>query len=88
MPSDAYRISLAARARNHLARIDQVARRRIAAAISALATEPRPHGCKPLKGMPGTLRIRVGDYRIVYTVADTDREVEVIDVDHRKDIYR
>jgi mRNA interferase RelE/StbE len=88
MPSDAYRISLETRARSHLARIDQVTRRRIAAAIGALASDPRPHGCKPLKGMPGVLRIRVGDYRIVYTVADADRVVEVIDVDHRKDIYR
>lgn len=88
MPSDAYTILLEARARNHLARIDPVVRRRIAKAIDGLAANPRPPGCKPLKALPDMLRIRVGDYRIVYTIVAGTRVVDVIDVDHRKDIYR
>lgn len=88
MASDAYRIQLDSRARKNLARIDAVVRRRITAAISALATEPEPHACKPLQTRPGVLRIRVGDYRIVYAVAHDQLLVDVIDIDHRKDIYR
>jgi mRNA interferase RelE/StbE len=88
MPSDAYTILLEARARNRLARIDPVVRRRTAKAIDALAASPRPHGCKPLKSLPDLLRIRVGDYRIVYTIVSDTRIIDVIDVDHRKDIYR
>jgi mRNA interferase RelE/StbE len=88
MASDVYTILLEARARNHLARIDPVVRRRIAKAIDALAANPRPHGCKALKNLPDMLRIRVGDYRIVYTVVPVSHVVDVIDIDHRKDIYR
>lgn len=88
MSSDSYTILFEARARRHLARIDPVVRRRIAKAIDALTANPRPHGCKPLQGMPDMLRIRVGDYRVVYTIATDTRVIDVIDVDHRKDIYR
>jgi mRNA interferase RelE/StbE len=88
MSSDVYTILFEARARNHLARIDPVVRRRLAKAIDALAANPRPRGCKPLQGLPDMLRIRVGDYRIVYTIVSGTHVVDVIDVDHRKDIYR
>lgn len=83
-----YRIVLASRARKNLARIDPVIRRRIVRAIDALSADPQPVGCVPLKGVPGALRIRVGDYRVVYQVMHDDLEVLVADIDHRKDIYR
>ncbi|MGI8911776.1 MAG: type II toxin-antitoxin system RelE family toxin [Rubrobacteraceae bacterium] len=56
-------------------------------AIRELAGEPRPPGCRKLKGREGW-RIRVGDYRIVYRVNDDAREVIVVDIGHRRDIYR
>jgi len=83
-----YRILLESRARKHLARADPVIRRRLAAAIDALTTDPEPPGCTPLKGQSGVLRIRVGDYRIVYAIVRDHLRVDVIDIDHRKDIYR
>lgn len=83
-----YRVLTEQRARKHLARMDPVIRRRIVAAIDALATDPEPPGSRPLKGMQGVLRTRVGDYRIVYTVLHDKLLVDVIDIDHRKDIYR
>ena len=83
-----YRVVLASRARKNLARIDPVIRRRIAKAIDALSGDPQPAGCVPLKGMPGALRIRVGDYRIVFRVVKDDGVITVADIDHRKDIYR
>lgn len=51
-----------------------------------LAENPRPQGCKKLKGRLG-YRVRVGDYRIIYEIFDTILVIEVIDLGHRKDIY-
>jgi mRNA interferase RelE/StbE len=49
---------------------------------------PRPPGAKALTGMTSVLRIRVGDYRILYEVQDDRLMVLVIDVGHRREIYR
>ncbi|MES1224617.1 MAG: type II toxin-antitoxin system RelE/ParE family toxin [Bacteroidota bacterium] len=51
-----------------------------------LSENPRPPGCKKLKGRNG-YRIRVGDYRIIYEIEDNILRVIVIDVGHRKSIY-
>ncbi|MCC6759893.1 MAG: type II toxin-antitoxin system RelE/ParE family toxin [Chitinophagaceae bacterium] len=51
-----------------------------------LADNPRPNGCKKLKGRDGW-RIRVGDYRIIYTITDKILTVEVVHIGHRKDVY-
>ena len=83
-----YRVALEPRARKHLAHMDPVIRRRLAKALDALTTDPEPPGCTPLKGAPGVLRQRVGDYRIVYSVEREQLAVVVIDIDHRRDIYR
>ena len=62
---------------------------RIFKAIKALATDPRPAGCKKLKGAHSeSWRIRVGAHRIIYIIDDGIRIVEVREVGHRKDIYR
>ena len=64
-------------------------RARIFAAIRALATDPRPTGCKKLVGTRGTFwRLRVADWRIVYTVDDRRLYVLVVRAGDRKDVYR
>ncbi len=55
-------------------------------AIAGLADNPRPHGCKKLKGRDA-YRIRQGDYRIIYDIFDKVLTVDVIGVGNRKDIY-
>ena len=55
--------------------------------IYDLADNPRPQGYKKLKGRKG-YRIRVGNYRIIYEIADVVVSVTVIRVAHRKDAYR
>ena len=60
---------------------------RIIPAIKKLGDDPRPPGCKKLKGEQDTWRIRIGDYRVIYTVDDVIRIVDVRSVGHRKDIY-
>lgn len=84
----AYTVQIAARALRDLARLDKPIRRRIRDAIDKLGADPRPPGAKALQGQPGLLRIRVGDYRVVYEVRDRVRVVLVIRIGHRSEVYR
>jgi len=55
--------------------------------IESLGADPRPVGCKKLKGRDG-FRIRVGNYRVIYEIFDKQLIVDVITVGHRRDIYQ
>ncbi|MCC6425031.1 MAG: type II toxin-antitoxin system RelE/ParE family toxin [Phycisphaerales bacterium] len=68
-------------------KIPAATRRRIDQHIANLADNPRPHGCLKLAGYPNAYRIRVGNYRIIYTIDDAWREVEVGIVADRKEAY-
>lgn len=59
---------------------------KIMLAIGELANDPRPVGCKKLKGRPG-YRIRQGNYRVIYEIIDKVLTVNVIELGDRKDIY-
>lgn len=61
---------------------------RIRDAINDLADDPRPSGCRKLRGENSTFRIRVGHYRVIYEVLDQDVIVLIVRVRHRKDAYR
>ncbi len=76
------------RALKELAKIDKPSARRIVKAIDALSGDPRPSGARPLVGYPELWRIRVGDYRAVYTVQDAERVVLALRVAHRSTVYR
>lgn len=64
------------------------ARQQVADTISAPANEPRPPGVKKLSGSKSSYRIRVGDYRVLYTIADRVPSVVVVKVDNRRDVYK
>ncbi len=81
-----YRIELRPAAVRALRNLDPQIRRRVQGAIALLAQEPRPPGARALKGRAG-LRVRVGDYRIIYTVADDVLLVVVVTLGHRRDVY-
>ena len=61
--------------------------RKIAAKISDLKGNPRPPGCKRLQKTKA-YRIRIGDYRVLYTINDLSFVVTVYAVGHRSDAYR
>ena len=84
----AYKIIVQPRARKAFLALDGPVRSWVGAAIDALAADPRPPGAKALVGMAGALRVRVGAYRVVYEVQDDRLVVLVIDVGHRREIYR
>ncbi len=81
-----YRIELRPAAVRALRKIDQPVRHRLQGAIALLAQDPRPPAARALQGRPG-LRVRVGDYRIMYTVADDVLLVVVVTLGHRRDVY-
>lgn len=62
--------------------------RRLDAAIRALATNPRPSGCKKLVGGADTYRIRVGDWRILYVIEDNRLIVLVVRIAQRDSVYK
>jgi mRNA interferase RelE/StbE len=84
----AYAIEVAPAALRQLRKIDGTDRVRVIAAIDRLANQPRPAGVRALTGHPGLLRIRVGDYRVVYSVDDGKLVVTIIAAAHRRAIYR
>jgi mRNA interferase RelE/StbE len=84
----ARRIAFTPAALRHLAALDPPTRRRIARRIEALGTDPRPSGAEMLKCGEGELRIRVGDWRVIYVVRADELLVLVIKIGHRGDVYR
>jgi mRNA interferase RelE/StbE len=83
-----YRVLISRRARKQLSRLERSEQQRVRAAIDLLAINPRPPRAIPLQGEDGVHRVRVGDYRILYSVADQIRVVSIIRIGHRRDIYR
>jgi mRNA interferase RelE/StbE len=84
----AYRIEWRPRARRAFLALDKPVRLRVGDAVEALAWDPRPAGAKAIAGAGGVLRIRVGDYRILYTIDDDELVVLVVAAGHRRNIYQ
>jgi mRNA interferase RelE/StbE len=83
-----YQILVERAAEKELKRVAADARPKLVAAIKSLAEDPRPSGCRKLVGLENDWRIRVGNYRVVYEIADEIRIVRVNRIRHRKDSYR
>jgi mRNA interferase RelE/StbE len=83
-----YRVLLERGAEKDLNRLDLETHNRVVAAIQALAANARPPGCRKLVGGKNDWRIRVGDYRVLYEIADEIRVVRVNRVRHRREVYR
>ncbi len=83
-----YRVLLERTAEKDLTRLSSGIHDRVIGAIQALAKNPRPSGCRKLAGSKHDWRIRVGDYRVVYEIADAIRVVRVNRVRHRREAYR
>lgn len=83
-----YRVHFSKSAEKEIAALPGPIVKRIAKAIDGLEVNPRPSGCKKLKGSKDSLwRIRIGDYRVVYSIEDVLLIVDIRKVGHRKDVY-
>ena len=83
-----YKVLLERSAERDLRRLPTEIHDRVIAAIQGLARQPRPPGCRKLTGSKNDWRIRVGDYRVVYEIADEIRIVRVNRIRHRREVYR
>ena len=83
-----YRVALASSAGKELGKPPIHLIARMVTHIENLASNPRPSGCKKLRGGDCELRIRVGDWRVVYTIDDGKSLVEVTRIRHRSDVYK
>ncbi len=68
--------------------LDRSVARRIKPKVLSLAGEPRPAGAAKLKGHRDFYRIRIGDFRVVYSIDDAHEVVEIVIVAHRREVYR
>lgn len=83
-----YSILLERTAEKELTRLSDEVHDRVIVALKGLARNPRPSGCRKLAGTKNDWRIRVGDYRVVYEIADVIRIVRVHRIRHRGEVYR
>jgi len=79
-------VTFARSARRELESMSAAVVGRIWPRIEALASNPRPRGCRKLQGK-GLWRIRIGDYRVLYAIDDPERVVDIIAVRHRGRAY-
>ncbi len=83
-----YRVLLERGAERDLGRLSTEVHERVVVAIKGLAVNPRPPACRKLTGTKNDWRIRVGDYRVIYEIADEIRIVRINRVRHRREVYR
>lgn len=82
-----YSVSIIKRAEKDIKRLDRSAKNRVVKAVMSLAEEPRPAGCRKILSEEGVWRIRVGDWRIGYTIDDKLLEVTIIRIANRGEFY-
>ena len=86
--SDRYTLEFTTAAARQARKLDPRTKARIRAAIDALRDNPRPPGVRALVHSPGLLRLRVGDWRVIYRVEDARVVVIVVEIGHRREVYR
>jgi mRNA interferase RelE/StbE len=84
---DNYRVEMLPSVRKELLALPNDVLERTVTRIESLAENPRPPGCKKLKGFRNQWRIRIGDWRVVYIIDDSKALVSIARIAHRKDVY-
>lgn len=83
-----FKIEVSATAEKQLRKIPRPDQIRVVGVVLKLAENPRPRGCRKLAGYEDVYRIRVGTYRVIYSVERLQVIIVVLKIGHRKDIYR
>ncbi len=86
--SPVYQVEIVGAAKRQLRKLSKENQRRVLDAIEKLAQNPRPHGYKQLEARENLFRIRVGDYRVIYEIRDAILFVYVLNLGHRREVYR
>jgi len=83
-----YKLEFTESARRELRALDRQLQRRISTKVNELCDQPFPSGVKKLQGLQDHFRIRVGDYRVIYRVDGHRVVVVIVQIGHRRDVYR
>ncbi len=83
-----YCVVLSKTAEKNLNKLPNLIIAQIITVLKNLENEPRPVGCKKLKGFVNLWRVRIGNYRAIYSIEDTILLIDVREIGHRKDIYK
>ena len=83
-----YNITFTRSARKELEALDAKIVIRIFPKIESLSGNQRPHNCIKLHGGRNLWRMRVGNYRVIYTINDSTRLIDIIAIRHRRDAYK
>jgi mRNA interferase RelE/StbE len=83
-----YQIEIKKVAVKFLKQIPEKISNKILIEIDALAENPYPPGYKKLKDTDNEYRIRIGDYRVIYSIYNEKLIIEIIKIAHRKDVYK
>ena len=83
-----YEIRVSPKAQRQYRKLSAEIQQRIGIALTKLSENPRPSGVAKLSGSKDRWRVRVGDYRIVYTIDDKGRLVVILIVAHRREVYQ
>jgi mRNA interferase RelE/StbE len=82
-----YSLEIKRSAQKELDALDDPLFSRIDRKILELADQPRPPGCKKLKGYNDQWRVRVGSWRVVYIIDEAARQISVTRIGHRREVY-
>lgn len=83
-----YILALTSSAQRDFASLDPPTKSRVSETLDQIASNPRPRGYVKLVGRQNRFRVRVGHYRVVYTIDDKARSVLVDRIQHRREVYR
>ncbi len=82
-----YSITFARSARKELESLPNLQLEKVFSRIESLSGEPRPRGCVKLQGSSDLWRIRIGNYRVIYSINDADKLLDITAVRHRSQAY-
>ena len=83
-----YSIEISRTAEKQLKKLPKDEQQRVATAITALGLDPYPQGSRKLMGYDVVFRIRIGRYRVLYSVSAQKLLIIILKIGHRKDVYR
>ena len=83
-----YKVDVGPQGQKFIRKQDRAIQQQIIRKLRELEEDPRPYGCIRLQGKKELYRVRTGDYRIIYTIKDNQLLVLVVQIGHRKDVYK
>lgn len=83
-----YTIEIKQSAKKELAQLPKHIAEKIIRQIRGLANNPKPKGYKKMVGTENAYRIRMGNYRVIYSIFNQQLVIQVIKIGHRKDVYK